>query len=60
MLDPFADVVGDDWKSRKMAAFALGSAIDTKTSIGALLREFDETLEDVFGGIRFHVMEYVS
>lgn len=60
MLDPFADVVGDDWKSRKMAAFALGSAIDTKTSIGSLLREFDETLEDVFGGIRFHVMEYVA
>lgn len=60
MLNPFADVIGDDWQSRKMAAFARGSAVDTRTSIGALLREFDETLEDTFGGIRFHVMEYVA
>lgn len=50
-------VVGSDDASTRIMRFCHGIEVDSVTSEGRLLTEFDELCVELFGGIRFHKME---
>lgn len=56
LIDP---CIQHDYQSKRIRLFLRGSVMDRVTDPGALFREFDELLYELFGKPRFHVMEVV-
>lgn len=54
LIDP---CIQHDYQSKRIRLFLRGSVMDRVTNPGALFREFNELLYELFGKPRFHVME---
>lgn len=57
LLSTGAELFGNDRMSRRIVTFMRGVAVDHVTSASDMLREFDDLLIELFGGLRFHEME---